>query len=266
LFNGVYELRKVKQIEEILSPENKFKINLIRNSLVVAFVRNFGSKYPKSWIKTYDSAIQNTDDKLIKPLLDKIKSSQLEDNTIIIITADHGEAFGEHGIYGHGWNMFDEFIRVPLIIKVPRIEKGRKIRALVQGVDIMPTALELAGVVCPHQAQGKSLVNLMSKVNAAPVHEYIFSGGKKVEKTIRSLEWKLITGCTVASKKELYNLRLDPGEKNNIYDKNKDVALKLELKFKEWEASLPFYKDQEYSFSSEIDKATQEKIRKTGYW
>ena len=81
-----------------------------------------------------------------------------------------------------------------------------------------------------------------------------------------SKEWLLVLHDDNLNPKELYKLRSDPGQKNNVYLKNKDTALNLESRLKEWEASLPSYKDQEYSFPPEIDKATQERIRKTGYW
>jgi len=263
LFNGVYRKDKENEIEDLLNLKNRYEVGLIRTSLYASFVRDFGFKHHEDWIKAYDTAIEYTDEKLIKSILNKINSSKLNDKTIIIITADHGEAFGEHGLYGHGWNVFDEFIHVPLIIKVPH-QKGRKIKALVQNIDIMPTVLELTGIPCPHQAQGKSLFSLFSKTNAPPVHEYIFSGGK-VQCTIRSLDWKFIINYKVDDR-FFYHLTSDPKEKNNLYDQNRDFALKFESKIKAWEKSFPSYKDKEYSFSPEIDKAVQEKIRKTGYW
>ncbi|MDD5078518.1 MAG: sulfatase [Candidatus Omnitrophica bacterium] len=265
LFDGTYKEEKNVAILDLLKPEDRYKAVLIRNSLYVFFVKDFGSKYKDLCVESYDAAVRYTDKKLIGVILDKVKQQGLGNRTIIVITAGHGEAFGEHNFYGHGVVFFDENLHVPLIIKMPQAQNGKMIAALTQGIDIMPTILELCGIPVPHQAQGRSLVSLMFDENAPPVNEYVFAeGGKK--KMIRSREWKFIKDYGNKGRDRLYNLLSASGEKYNVSRKNKNVVSRLELKIKGWQKSLPSYRDQEYFFPPEIDRETREKIRKTGYW
>lgn len=78
-------------------------------------------------------------------------------NTALIVTSDHGEAFGEHGDYGHGRSLYPTLLRVPLLVPTPGQRRGRRAKQLVRGIDIMPTIAELAGVDVP-DAEGVSLL------------------------------------------------------------------------------------------------------------
>lgn len=211
----------------------------------------------------YDANILEFDEEIIGVLIDKLRAMNLYNKTIIIIYADHGEEFYEHGGYGHGETLYDELIHVPLIMRVPWIKEGKRVKELTQTVDIMPTLLDLLGIPIPHQAQGKSLVPFIEDRKSSPIHDYVF-GQLIWASYIRSKEWKFF--FTEDGRRELYHIVKDPKERKNVYLENKDIALRMELALKQWEASLPSYKDQEYSYPSDIDKAAQERIRKTGYW
>jgi arylsulfatase A-like enzyme len=263
LFNGPYREGKEKKILDLLDAGGKTDAAIIGEPLYRDFVKIAGPKYPRLLIDAYDRAIKYTDEELIKPVLEKIRELELCGKTIIIVTADHGELLGEHGFYGHNNLLVDESLRVPLIIKLPYSGKSRRIAALAQGVDIMPTVLELCGIPVPHQAQGKSLTGLMRKIGARPVREYVISEGES-GRTIRSSTWRLLPDYS--GHYLLYNLMSDPGEEYDLYPEKKDIVLRLESVLKAWEESLPSYRDREYFFDPGIDKETQEKIRKTGYW
>jgi arylsulfatase A-like enzyme len=263
LLNGKYNKEKPDQVKQLVDVEKREELEEIRNGLYVSWVRRSASKDSKAWIAAYDACIQATDKELIKPIADELKALGLYDKTMLVITADHGEAFGEHGLYGHGYALFDEFNHVPLIIKMPYAKEGKRIKELAQSIDIMPTILEMAGIEVPHQAQGKSLVSLMNGANTSPLNEYIFAEIPQ-GKSIRSQEWKLLVNSN--GEKDLFHIRLDPQERHNVYSTNKPIAKKLEAELKKWESSLVSYKDKEYPFATGIDKAGQERIRKTGYW
>ncbi len=263
LFNGRYIKDKVDKIKQLVDVEKREQLEEIRNGLYVSWVRRAASKDPKAWIAAYDACIQAMDKELIKPIEDELKALGLYDKTMLVITADHGEAFGEHGLYGHGFALFDEFNHVPLIIKMPYAKEGKRIKELAQSIDIMPTILEMAGIEVPHQAQGKSLVSLMNGANTSPLNEYIFAEIPQ-GKSIHSKEWKLLVNSN--GEKDLFHIRLDQQERHNVYSTNKPIAKKLEAELKKWESSLVSYKDKEYPFATGIDKAGQERIRKTGYW
>ena len=94
-------------------------------------------------ISLYDSEIRYTDEKLVGPLVEKLKEMDLYDQTMIIFTSDHGEEFYDHKGWGHGHSIYDESLKVPLLVKFPESKfKGKRIENIVSLVDIMPTILE----------------------------------------------------------------------------------------------------------------------------
>jgi arylsulfatase A-like enzyme len=98
-------------------------------------------------IGLYDGEIRYTDEKLIGPLVKKLKDIGLYDQTLIIFTSDHGEEFYDHHGWGHGHSLYDESLKVPLIIKFPESRfNGRRIHDIVSLVDIFPTVLEETGI------------------------------------------------------------------------------------------------------------------------
>jgi arylsulfatase A-like enzyme len=267
LFNGRYGQDKTDKIKNLLSPEKKHQFNEIASGIYISWINAMGSKNIKVLSKAYDGCIKAVDQELIKVIVEKLKITGLYDKTIIVITADHGEAFGEHGIYGHGYLLYDEFIHIPLIIKAPYAKGGHRVKELAQSVDIMPTVLDLAGIVIPHQAQGKSLMRIMGHELVVP-HEYIFSQAGNA-KLIRSQEWKLFIGPDygkVNCRKILFHLTPDSAERRDVYSDNQAVAERLELELNKFSCSLPAYNDKEYPFSLQVDKEAQKRIRKTGYW
>ena len=98
-------------------------------------------------IDLYDGEIRYTDEKLIGPLIGKLKEMELYDQTMIIFTSDHGEEFYDHKGWGHGHSLYDESLKVPLVIKFPGSKfKGKEIGNIVSLVDVMPTVLEEMGI------------------------------------------------------------------------------------------------------------------------
>jgi len=264
LFNGSYVDGKTEQIKQLVDIEKRAKLEDMRDLLHTSWVVSSSVKDTKSWIAAYDACIQAVDKELIEPIVKELKALELYDKTILIITADHGESFGEHGFFGHGFVPFDVIHHVPLIIKMPRTKEGKRIKELIQSIDIMPTLLEATGIEAPHQAQGRSFIGLMTSGDfSLSLHKYIFTESLEA-KSIRSREWKLLIGF--GRGKKLFHLSSDPEEIHNVYSQNQDIAKKLETELNLWESSLISYKDKEYPFSPEIDKAGQERIRKTGYW
>jgi len=114
-------------------------------------------------IDLYDGEIRYTDEKLIKPLIDKLKKTGLYDRSMIIITSDHGEEFFEHQGWEHGHSLYNELITIPLIIKFPGSKfRSQKKDGIVSLVDIMPTVVEELGLRVPDlDLDGKSLIPLL---------------------------------------------------------------------------------------------------------
>jgi arylsulfatase A-like enzyme len=104
----------------------------------------------------YDGEVAFTDFHVGR-VLDALDAAGLSPRTVVVLTGDHGEAFGEHGVYFHGKEIWDEIVRVPLLIRVPG-GVARRIGRRVSQVDLEPTILELAGLPSDADARGQSLV------------------------------------------------------------------------------------------------------------
>ncbi|MCP3927748.1 MAG: sulfatase [Bacteroidetes bacterium] len=227
----------------------------------------------------YDAGIFEFDVKVIGPLIAKLKKLKIYDETMIIICSDHGEEFGEHGFLGHGYNLYKESTHVPLIIKLPYQKEGKKINAMSQTVDILPTILGLLNIAPPYYLQGKDFSSILQQKGSFIPREYIF-GQMPYHRSVRNNEWKLqiFTGYNdlpnfskeirelSSGKKELFNMYRDPAEKHNEIQTHKTIADNLFNKLDQWTKSLPTFQDVESEFRPNVDKQTQERIKKTGYW
>jgi arylsulfatase A-like enzyme len=157
-------------------------------------------------------------DSIVGLLIEKLKEWKLYDRTAVWVTADHGEAFGEHGRFMHSSQLYDEMLRVPLVFKpAPGLPDSRSVGSLVALADISPTILELAGVPCPAQRlYGKSLLPFLAGSGSSEIHDFIFSRTAEDEGlfSLRSREWKYILD-THSGREELYHLTEDPGEQHD---------------------------------------------------
>jgi arylsulfatase A-like enzyme len=193
---------------------------------------DFGSKGRER----YDGEIAFVDQQLGR-LLDFVQQGPLKDNTIIIVSSDHGEAFGEHGLYRHGFELWEELIRVPLIIHVPGIAPKRETvrRSL---IDLAPTILDLLGVPLPDPSaadafSGHSLLPDLVRRNqpaaARPIFADLCAGPFNDERqALIQDDMKIITA--MGRPVGIYDLAADPGEKNNLLaDEAQASAMKAKL-------------------------------------
>ncbi|KKL75307.1 hypothetical protein LCGC14_2056200 [marine sediment metagenome] len=158
--------------------------------------------------------------------------NQVKKDCLIIITSDHGESFYEHGLFGHQGTVYDEVLKVPLIItEIGKKAKKSQISNSVQLIDIAPTILDYFGIEIPETFQGTSLLPLIRgksfKQKKIVISEcYQKKGLMKRNKhtgfillAIRKQEWKYI--FDEEKKTEfLFNIDEDPQEKNNLIEKN----------------------------------------------
>ncbi|MBI4803529.1 MAG: sulfatase [Elusimicrobia bacterium] len=171
-------------------------------------------------VARYDEGIRYADG-LIGDFLRGLRSEKLLDRTILILTADHGEGLFDHDYFFHDFNLYDDTLRVPLIIKVPGTGK-KEIARQVRLIDLMPTLLELAGIGPARDARGSSFKSLLSGEGADPeAGRAAFSESSVGGKAIRSGGWKLIWS---AKKTELYYLKKDPGERDDLAGTEKETA------------------------------------------
>ena len=194
-------------------------------------------------ISQYDGEIKYVDNQ-ISVLLNELKNMRLLDNTLIILTADHGEEFLEHGDLFHGDHLYDESIRVPLIIRLPGIiPKNKVIDKVVRSIDIMPTILDILGIYPEITMQGVSLMPLVNyninlNINAyAEEKERLSSSMKREDIAIRTDRWKFISTHNSEANTcdyELYNLKRDPKELINLVEREPEVTKELKKKLIGW--------------------------------
>ncbi len=165
-------------------------------------------------VAAYDAGIRDVDAEFGR-LIEELRRRHLYDDTLIVLVSDHGEEFMEHGIIGwHGHTLYDELLRIPLIVKLPgRRDAGRVVDAPVRGIDLAPTILAIAGIAPPETFDGQALVPLPAPDSAA--YEVLLvqrepgPGEDTGARGIRTSEW--MTDGT-----HLFDLRHDPGEQHDI--------------------------------------------------
>ena len=176
-------------------------------------------------------------DEGIGRVLDHLKESGLERNTIVIYTSDNGFFLGEHGWYDKRF-MYEESIRVPLLIRYPgETRPGRVENRFVVNTDFAPTFLDYAGARIPGDMQGQSLRPLMAG-SAAPdwrksvyyhYYEYPLSHRVREHYGVRTERYKLIHYYSI-NEWELFDLKKDPREMKNVYSASEYQPVVRELK------------------------------------
>lgn len=191
-------------------------------------------------VALYDAEIRQLDSAL-EMFFNALEKRDMLSDTIIIITSDHGEEFLDHGGVLHGQTLYDELVKVPLIVAGPGIPEGKSIGKQVQLIDVMPTILELCGAGVPSKAEGRSLLPLIQK-DDADWEELAFAEAdwrnvkQDIKRAVRTGEYKLYYD-RYTKREELYNLRSDPGEKHNILEERPDVADSLRKELRRWMAA-----------------------------
>jgi len=159
-------------------------------------------------------------------LVAELRRRGIYDQATIIVTSDHGEEFFEHGGYWHGTTLYDELIRVPLIVKLPFNERGGSVaRQWVELVDIMPTVLTLSGVEVPPGVQGNSLFEGSVEVFAEENHEGNVIHSLRTRRGTSEL--KAITANADNPRglpeTELFRVDQDPGERVDLANEQVEV-------------------------------------------
>lgn len=152
-------------------------------------------------------------DALVGQIVDQLKAAGLYDETLLIITADHGEAFAEHGALEHGNTVYDEMIRVPLIIRGPGIGAAH-IGGQVGLVDFFPTLDELFGLTAAVEFDGTSFAGELFDVRRPSTETYYSRAyGDRLKFTLRGERFKY---HYIDQADFLYDLSTDPGERTNL--------------------------------------------------
>ncbi|MBQ3121643.1 MAG: sulfatase [Bacteroidaceae bacterium] len=188
-------------------------------------------QYMRDYLRVITSIDRN-----VGRVLDYLKESGLEDNTLVVYTSDQGFYMGEHGWFDKRF-MYEESFRTPLLMRLPGGAKGEATE-LVQNIDYAATFLDVAGVEIPEDIQGVSLLPLLKGEksiegrDALYYHFFEYPAEHMVKKHygVRTDRYKLIHFYDDIDAWELYDLEKDPSEMNNIYGKEGTEAITAELK------------------------------------
>lgn len=269
------------------------------------------------YISQYDGEIRYCD-KYIGQLLRKIKELGLDKNTLIVLTADHGEDLTWHDYYfEHGTFTYESCAHIPFIVSVPMPFKPKVVENVVESVDLFPTILDFLGMPRIKGLQGESLFPILNNENTEDTDskKIGFVEGnyaRKVNIAIRTKDWKLIYNpyllrtsgsiyqlidaldfdsicsptfiifnswsylCNVIGlglknynmMYELYNIKEDPREQNNLFAKRRDIAIPLKEKLMAWIKEHPRVSIDDLIGENKkmtLDKKTKENLKALGY-
>jgi arylsulfatase A-like enzyme len=174
-------------------------------------------------------------------LIDALKKSGAYEHTLVVVVADHGEGLGDHG-WDHHRILYQEEIRVPLIVRVPGLHQAPSSPALVRSIDICPTVLDYLGLSSALHASGESLRNLLegrpdhariayadqlngldlnaNMVKSRPLDDFLYCA--------MDARWKLVYRPAHPEASELFDIASDPHEASNQWTSHRDEALRLE--------------------------------------
>ncbi len=217
--------------------------------------------------RPYDGEIAFADEQVGR-LIHFLKEKGLYDNSLIVLSGDHGESLGEHGEKTHGFFIYNSTLHVPLIAHLPGKTSAGTISQMVSLAGLMPTVLEELQIDIPQQVQGRSFLNLITEKKNPPQA----SGKLYSESYLPRLHfnWSELRGMETekyhfidAPRPELYDLTKDPGETQNLFPEKKAVSEELRAQL----AALvqQFSAGQELAEKTGLDPALMERLKSLGY-
>jgi arylsulfatase A-like enzyme len=181
-------------------------------------------------IDSYRNALHYCD-AAIGQLLDGLQQRGLDQNTMLVIVGDHGQAFGQHeGNYGHTFFLYEENVRIPLMFVLPGMKRSQLVRRVASSIDVAPTVLELLGKESPMDFQGQSL--LEPDVRMA----LFFTDYSLGLIGLRDRNWKFIYELE-SGRAKLFDLNSDPAEQHNLASENPDRVERYRDQLRRWIAA-----------------------------
>jgi arylsulfatase A-like enzyme len=213
--------------------------------------------------RLYDAGIRQLDDDLAR-LFAHLRDNGWFDDTVVVVTSDHGEEFLEHGSVLHGQTHYQEMLRIPLIMRGPTIPVGARIRAPVSLVDVVPTLLGLLRFPPNPALDGVDLRALWRTPEHPPAERWLFAAGGpgRTADSIRSVRngrYKLVFHHG-SQRRELYDLADDPQEKENLVRSLPRIVERLSAELARFVAS-----EHEAPKGQEIPPEVRERLEQLGY-
>jgi tetratricopeptide (TPR) repeat protein len=222
----------------------------------------YRSQYPN---RPYDAEIAYIDSAIGK-VVDFLAVAKLRQKTLIVLTADHGEALGDHSEFYHGYFVYDTTMKVPLIVVAPNTTTvAKEVKQPVDLIDVAPTILQLVGIPGPPQMQGRSLLaSILGKgqggepIYGESLSAHLHFGWGELH-CLRVGRYKFIQ----SPKPELFDLEQDPGESANIYAKN--LALATTMKQQLEEITAKYTRKQAAKAAPGLTQEALNNLRAIGY-
>jgi len=227
----------------------------------------------------YDGALRSIDHRL-REVAELLRECGEWERTLCIVTGDHGEYLGAHGMMGHTFGLYDDLLRVPLLLRWPRgIPQGFVVDEFAQTTDLLPTILHLAGISEDgRKGQGRALLD-NGRATAGPAFTITERFRPNLsafqtqfptfdtrpfdvrQKAIRTRREKFIWHSDEAN--ELYDLTADPGEEQNLAEREAERADALRRQLFDWLASVEQFEPREQA--PELDGLMREQLHGLGY-
>lgn len=193
---------------------------------------------------TYVNALYDAEVRYMDSLLEELNqcllSEGIHDDTLLVVFGDHGESLTEHGIYWDHCGLYEQSVHVPMMMRWPgHIAPGRRVKGLVQQVDMMPTMLEAFGIEAPDHLDGRTLwPSIDAREDGTHAVLYLSECAWQAARAVRTSQFKFIrtadSGPFTRPPKELYDLSQDPAEEHNIADLQPNVVRTLEAQLDGW--------------------------------
>ena len=210
---------------------------------VIGLVRSSTPEERRQLNSQYDCALAYLDEHVGR-LIDRLREMRRYDDALVIVVSDHGEAFGERNLVGHGVSVYQDQLRAALMVKYPKGSAGKVIAEPVSVVDVLPTILDVASLSAPSGLPGRSLRRL-EPGTARPIVGESFSSMRlsqihqRFDRTQRALirgRWKLIAGSN--GQRELYDLVRDPREQTDLSEAAPQRVGEMESALENWLGSV----------------------------
>ncbi len=249
----------IRKVARAALHDLKLKVDRGERKLLPAEARNL--------VAEYDDGIAE-EDSALGALFQRMREMHIYDQTLIIVTSDHGDTFGEHDLMDHfvGF-VYQELVHVTLLIKYPGQRSAARSHDWVSHVDFLPTILECVHAQLPSGLQGRSLLGpeptggavVYSRGTRSPL---VGLGNRRFDglrRAVFSQDMKLIS--STAGPPELYDLRLDPHEQHNVFEPNSPLAERLSERLNKWIAAMPHPKRT----LPKYDRSAVERLKSLGY-
>jgi arylsulfatase A-like enzyme len=243
---------------------------------------------PEAYIRVeqdwYDASIRAMDVELSR-LLDRLRALGRGEDTVVLVTSDHGTEFHEHGEVFHGQGVYGELTNIPLIVSWPgQIARDRVVEDVVQSIDVMPTLLDLSGLPVPREAQGRSLRPFLEAAPPSSAFRAEWSARPAVSHRVPNVPnqppprdrvveaiwdgpWKLLRSHTPGYPEfELYAWKTDPLDQKDVASANPEVVTRLARALDAWRATAEgarLRSDEEST--KDLDPEALERLRALGY-